>query len=73
MLNEEVNKCQRKIVKWRTKLKDLQDACPHTDAVKVNKANTGIGAHKMTATGVSALVRLVARIGLRISNASQAA
>lgn len=41
MLNEEVNKCQRKIIKWRTKLKDLQDACPHTDAVKVNKADTG--------------------------------
>lgn len=41
MLNEEVNKCQRKIVKWRQKLTAIQDACTHKGAVKVAGANTG--------------------------------
>jgi hypothetical protein len=41
MINEDVAKAQRKIVKWTKALKDLQDACPHEGAVKVPKASTG--------------------------------
>jgi hypothetical protein len=41
MINEEVNKCHRKILKWKQKLKDIQDVCTHEGAAKVAKGDTG--------------------------------
>lgn len=41
VLNEEINKHNRQIVRLRKKVADLQEACTHEGLVKVPKANTG--------------------------------
>jgi hypothetical protein len=41
MLNKEVIKCHRKIIKWQQELNHLQESCTHEGAAKVAKSDTG--------------------------------